>query len=97
MPTRLALAEPVATGGRRAEGALFVTGEAGFLTNRASRVVSWNRAAERLTGIPSARAIGCFWETLVAASGAANAIARSERPMPAIMLWRAIAIDRRPT
>ena len=72
MRTRLAFAAPVETGSRRAEDALFVTGEAGFLINRASRVVSWNRAAERLTGIPSVRAIGCFWETLLAASGTAD-------------------------
>ncbi len=72
MPTRLALAEPVATGGRRADGALFITGGAGFLIDRASRVVSWNRAAERLTGIPSERAIGCFWDTLLAAGGAGD-------------------------
>ena len=70
MPTRAALAVP--TGGRRAEGALFVTGEAGLLVNRASRVVSWNRAAERLTGIPAVRATGRFRETLLAASGLAD-------------------------
>ena len=92
MPTRAALAVP--TGGRRAEGALFVTGEAGFLVNRASRVVSWNRAAEHLTGIRSACAIGCFWDTLLAASGAADHDRLARAGLPAHDVEIEIAVPR---
>jgi DNA-binding CsgD family transcriptional regulator len=76
----------------------FCTGDPLFTVDRALTIISWNRAAERLTGVQAAEALGrCCWEVLggrgqagdlICHTGCSNArLAREGFPVPCHALF----------
>ena len=61
----MAVSETTVSWQARTGAALVRSGSPLFHTDRAGRIVEWNRAAEALTGIPAGDAVGrCCWEVV---------------------------------
>ncbi|MGZ4371553.1 MAG: LuxR C-terminal-related transcriptional regulator [Gaiellaceae bacterium] len=57
----------------------FCTGDSLFTVDRALTVISWNRAAEQLTGVQAAEALGrCCWEVLCGLGDAGDLICHAD-------------------
>lgn len=87
-------AQPSADGRRREERAALISGDPLVICGQGSRIVAWSPAAEDLTGLPAAEAVGMrCWDALDGVDGAGAPVCRAGcaysrralegRPLPA--------------